>query len=92
MSNKMLGPAGTERNHTLQDDLESLLYVVLYCALLYLSHNLSKSELARTIRVLFEDAELIDGRLVGGIGKLDSAVSRTHTSAKAIKSGDSERS
>ena len=65
MSNKMLGPRGTTRNHTLQDDMESLIHVVLYCALLYLPHNLSDQELAQKIWLLFEDVELMEGRLVG---------------------------
>ena len=79
MSNKMLGPRGTTRNHTLQDDMESLIYVVLYCALLYLPHNLSDQELAQKIWLLFEDAELMDGCLVGGVGKLDNTGSQIHT-------------
>ena len=79
----MLGPGGATTKHTLQDDLESLLYVVLYCALLYLPHNLSEVELARTIRLFFEDAELMDGRLVGGVGKLNNAALRTFT--KSLK-------
>ncbi|RPD77918.1 hypothetical protein L226DRAFT_336365 [Lentinus tigrinus ALCF2SS1-7] len=79
MSNRMMAPRGTTIKHTLQDDLESLLYVVLYCAFLYLPHNLSDEELSRTIRLLFEDARLIDGQLGGGQGKLDNASMRTHT-------------
>ncbi|RPD62298.1 hypothetical protein L227DRAFT_599699 [Lentinus tigrinus ALCF2SS1-6] len=79
MSNRMLAPRGTTIKHTLQDDLESLLYVVVYCAFLYLPHNLSDEELSRTIRLLFEDARLIDGQLGGGQGKLDNAIMRTYT-------------
>ena len=79
MSNKMLGPGGTIWKHTLQDDMESLIYVVLYCALLYLPHNLPDQELARKIWLLFEDAELMEGRLVGGLGKLDNMASQIHT-------------
>ena len=79
MSNKMLGPGGTIWKHTLQDDMESLIYVVMYCALLYLPHNLSDQELAQKIWLLFEDAELMEGRLVGGLGKLDNMASQIHT-------------
>ena len=79
MSNKMLGPGGTIWKHTLQDDMESLIYVVLYCALLYLPHNLSDQELAQKIWLLFEDTELMEGRLIGGLGKLDNMASQIHT-------------
>lgn len=79
MSNRILAPRGPTLKHTLQDDLESLLYVVLYCALLYLPHNLSKEKLSQTIRLLFEDARFINGRLAGGQGKLDNANSRMYT-------------
>ncbi|KAJ2992450.1 hypothetical protein NUW54_g7931 [Trametes sanguinea] len=44
MSIRMLHHLQAYGKHTLADDLEALLYVVLYCALLYLSHNLSIEE------------------------------------------------
>ena len=79
MSNKMLAPKGTKRKQTLQDDMESLLYVVLYCSFLWLPHNLSKDELARTIKRLFEYADFYYGDYQGGDGKLENAVDREHT-------------
>lgn len=79
MSNRMLAGRAAMIKHILQDDLESLLYVVLYCAFLYLPHNLSKEDLFQTIRLLFEDAEFENGRIAGGQGKLDNANSRTYT-------------
>ena len=79
MSNKVLAPQGLIRKHTLQDDMESLLYVVLYCALLYLPHNLSKVLLAQTIKEMFEASKFSDGYFIGGDGKLDNAVSRRYT-------------
>ncbi|RDX40163.1 hypothetical protein OH76DRAFT_1511962 [Lentinus brumalis] len=79
MSNRMLAARAVTIKHTLQDDLESLLYVVLYCAFLYLPHNLSKQDLFRTVRLFFEDARFINGRIAGGQGKLDNASSRTYT-------------
>ncbi|RPD62295.1 hypothetical protein L227DRAFT_609533 [Lentinus tigrinus ALCF2SS1-6] len=79
MSNRMLAARGVKIKHTLQDDLESLLYVVLYCAFLYLPHNLSDEELSRTIRLLFEDAQFVNGELAGGEGKVDNAILRTYT-------------
>ena len=84
MSNKMLAPKGTKRKQTLQDDMESLLYVVLYCSFLWLPHNLSKAELARTVKRLFEYADFYYGDYQGGDGKLENAVDREHTRAVAF--------
>ena len=38
---------------TIKDDMESLLYVVLYCALHWLPHNLSKDRLSDLITAFF---------------------------------------
>ena len=44
MSRRMLSSFGFEGKQTLADDLESLVYVVLYCILLWLPHKLSKDD------------------------------------------------
>ena len=84
MSNKVLAPQGLIRKHTLQDDMESLFYVILYCALLYLPHNFSKDLLAQTIREMFEASKFTDGYFIGGDGKLDNAVSRRYTKSMEL--------
>lgn len=55
--------------HTLQDDMESLIYVVLYSALLHLPHNLQPKELTQFIETFFEQIEEWDGELFGGTAK-----------------------
>lgn len=79
MSQDMLAPSGLERKQTIQDDMESLLYVVLYCSFLWLPHNLSKEELARTIKALFESASFYVDDYHGGDGKFENAAQRKYT-------------
>lgn len=40
--------------HTIQDDMESIYYVVLYCALLYLPHHIDGNELLCLLGLLFD--------------------------------------
>ncbi len=86
MSNGMLAPDGRTRKQTLQDDMESLLYVVLYCSFLFLPHNLSEAELARTITHLFEanSWSWYLGDFEGGAGKVANALRRQYTDAVAF--------
>ena len=79
MSANVLGEYGPTRKHTLQDDMESLLYVVLYCSFLWLPHNLSKSDLDDTIRGLFEETVWVRGSIRGGDGKVANAAYRQYT-------------
>ncbi|KAI0712056.1 hypothetical protein C8Q76DRAFT_733247 [Earliella scabrosa] len=79
MSANVLGEYGPTRKHTLQDDMESLLYVVLYCSFLWLPHNLSKSDLHDTIRGLFEETVWVRGSIRGGDGKVANAAYRQYT-------------
>lgn len=68
------------RRQTLLDDVESLLYVVLYCAFLWLPHNLSANRLSLSFALIFEyrrPAE--DGEDRGGDGKITNAYGRKHT-------------
>ncbi|RDX42627.1 hypothetical protein OH76DRAFT_1410972 [Lentinus brumalis] len=45
--------AGKDNKQTLEDDMESLLYVIIHCGLLWLPHDLSDSELNATITMFF---------------------------------------
>ncbi|KAI0366935.1 hypothetical protein BV20DRAFT_1025472 [Pilatotrama ljubarskyi] len=56
MSIRMLDGTTTKVRQKFQDDMESLFYVVLYCALLYLPHGLSGEALTMLIRGYFEDS------------------------------------
>ena len=80
MSRRMLSSIGLEGKQTLADDLESLLYVVLYCALLWLPHELSQDDVQTTMEQVFEFARWHPGKkaLVGGDGKVGLALSRRH--------------
>ncbi|KAI0712053.1 hypothetical protein C8Q76DRAFT_476440 [Earliella scabrosa] len=79
MSRQVLSHEGPTRKHTLQDDMESLLYVILYCSFLWLPHNLSKYELGYTIRGLFEETSRAHGIIIGGGGKIINAMLRRFT-------------
>ncbi|KAJ8462800.1 hypothetical protein ONZ51_g10666 [Trametes cubensis] len=66
-----------ERGHTLQDDMESLLYVVLYCSLLYLPHDVRNPENLHTfIYNFFDSSSFGFGKLHGGDAKLANAYTR----------------
>ena len=77
----MLSGVGLDGRQTFEYDIESLLYVVLYCALLWLPHHLSQAHLKTTIEVVFEESEWspIHKALLGGAGKLANAVTRHFT-------------
>ncbi|RPD73877.1 hypothetical protein L226DRAFT_583193 [Lentinus tigrinus ALCF2SS1-7] len=65
--------------HRFEDDMESLLYVVLYCALLWQPHNLGQEELTRIIREMFDQVAVYLGSIEGGGGKSANALFRAHT-------------
>ncbi|TFK88499.1 hypothetical protein K466DRAFT_598575 [Polyporus arcularius HHB13444] len=77
--------------HTFQDDTESLLYVILYCALLWLPHNLSKEELTAAVYEMFERSTTYGGRKCGGDGKAMNAATREFTDYIKFKSGAIQR-
>ena len=85
MSYRLLAPAGLERKPTLQDDMESLFYVVLYCSLLWLPHNLSKEGLRRVIRMMFDIKTWIVDHYHGGDGKTPNALDRHYTKSITFK-------
>ncbi|KAL7281487.1 hypothetical protein ACG7TL_004802 [Trametes sanguinea] len=80
ISMRLLGDRKHEElKHTFQDDMESLLYVVFYCALLYLPHDLSDELLTWTHDRFFYDTEMMGKSLCGGKGKLANAWYREYT-------------
>ena len=79
MSQKLLAPEGRDRRATLEDDMESLLYVVLYCSLLWLPHNLDKARLALIVFRIFEKRDWDRDQFYGGDGKLLNAYDRLYT-------------
>ena len=86
MSIDMLRNAENDRHHTFQDDMESLLYVVLYCGLLWLPHSLPKRQLAMVISFLFEYSDMLDIGRVGGNGKVLNACHCIHSVLAAFPS------
>ena len=72
--------------HTFADDMESLLYVVLYCALLWQPHNLSRQELTKFVVEFFEESQRVDDVDTGGSGKSANALSRTYTGSLQLGS------
>ncbi|KAI0948918.1 hypothetical protein AcW1_008660 [Taiwanofungus camphoratus] len=79
MSAKVL--SGDKALHTLQDDMESILYVVLYCALRWGPHNVKRKTLFNTLRHLFDEAWEDDDGTSGGSGKLLNKFTRRYTKA-----------
>lgn len=55
MSWRMLDRVHANSKHTFLDDMESLVHLVLYCALLYLPHALEKEALLQAYYEYFED-------------------------------------
>ena len=67
--------------YTVQLDMESLVYVVLHMALLFLPHNQSPMKVLDTIFIMFESrgAGPRAGAPSGGIGKMNNMQTRVHT-------------
>ncbi|KAI0330527.1 hypothetical protein GY45DRAFT_750263 [Cubamyces sp. BRFM 1775] len=75
--------------HTIRDDMESLLYVVLYCSLLHLPHDLNHPDDLRTfIQQFFDHSAVLEGILRGGDSKLTNAATRSWTSR--VRFGNSD--
>ncbi|KAJ3012573.1 hypothetical protein NUW54_g1830 [Trametes sanguinea] len=80
MSIRMLNSDQLNGKHTLPDDLEALLYVVLYCALYYLPHNLSPQYVAAFSKAFFDEyRRRLGGVLHGGEAKYANAFARSFT-------------
>ncbi|OSC97317.1 hypothetical protein PYCCODRAFT_1419686 [Trametes coccinea BRFM310] len=80
MSIRMLDERYVDAKQTFKDDMESLLYVVLYCALFYLPHSLSGLALTSLHAEFFERMITVDGVTCGGSYKLLNATKRVPSS------------
>ncbi|KZT03380.1 uncharacterized protein LAESUDRAFT_761959 [Laetiporus sulphureus 93-53] len=70
-----------------EDDLESLLYVVLFCAALWLAHNGTLRQLDMFLANFFDEYMQHYGKYVlGGIGKLMNKFDRRYTEEFVFKS------
>ena len=73
---------GLTNKQTLADDLESLLYVVVYCALLWIPHELSPRDLGSAISYIFDYSMCAsDKARAGGEGKVGLGIRRAYTEA-----------
>lgn len=72
--------------HTFLDDMESLLYIVLYCALLWQPHDLTPEYLTQTIARMFDLQQFDSSMQHGGGGKAANAVYRTFTGLMHLQS------
>ncbi|KAJ8457588.1 hypothetical protein ONZ51_g11440 [Trametes cubensis] len=79
MSIRMLSFNHAEYKHTIKDDMESLLYVVLYCALLYLPHRFTAKNLTALYDKFFEECQDFGTTMYGGVGKDANGANRTWT-------------
>ncbi|OBZ71555.1 hypothetical protein A0H81_08674 [Grifola frondosa] len=61
---------------TLQDDMESLFYVVLYCSLRWLPHSDTDESVSARINALFHHSHCIGGQMLGGDAKISLLRSR----------------
>ncbi len=75
----MEAPTGPQPIHTAQDDMESLLYVVLYSSLLWIPHNRTGNHkmLNTTIKQMFDAFNDLGPMLKGGDAKSANATSGT---------------
>ncbi|CCL98569.1 uncharacterized protein FIBRA_00569 [Fibroporia radiculosa] len=69
--------------HTLQDDMESILYVVLYCSIRWGAHNVDDNTVFDTIRDMFDSGNDAKG---GGTGKVNNMANRRYTEEYTFKS------
>ncbi|KAI0354871.1 hypothetical protein OH77DRAFT_367142 [Trametes cingulata] len=71
--------SGIPGPHTVQDDMESLLYTVLYSAILWLPYSLGpKDSLKDIMASIFDGYQNIGHRTVGGFGKLINSLQVSH--------------
>ncbi|KAI0755194.1 hypothetical protein C8Q80DRAFT_417160 [Daedaleopsis nitida] len=66
--------------YKIQHDMESILYVVFYCALLWTPHRITGPFLRHILWRVFDECSLIEGLPVGGAGKLENMKSRQYSS------------
>ncbi|OBZ71155.1 hypothetical protein A0H81_08679 [Grifola frondosa] len=64
--------------HTLQDDMESLFYVLLHCCFRWLPHSDTVESVTERINALFHESHYLRGRMLGGDAKLSLLNTRTY--------------
>ncbi|KAI0324169.1 hypothetical protein GY45DRAFT_1263369 [Cubamyces sp. BRFM 1775] len=79
LSARMLSREHAELRHTFEDDMESLIYVILYCALLYLPHRFVALSLATFYTKFFEEFNNVGLDGYGGVAKTANTVDRVWT-------------
>ena len=85
----MSAAEGHKGKATFQDEMESLLYVVLHSALLWQKHNAPPRHLTNIITELFDRSrDFGDGVRDGGDGKLANAGKRAYTRTVRFESRD----
>lgn len=89
MSMRMLNFDGDKLKHTLQDDMEALFYVVLFCALMYQGHNCSSSQIRNILKNFFDEKMPFKPGIVrGGAGKRVNSSCRVFTAAIQFQSAE----
>ncbi|KAI9059508.1 hypothetical protein FKP32DRAFT_1634316 [Trametes sanguinea] len=83
---RMLGGAFENGRHTFKDGMESLIYVVFYCALFYLSHDLDAETLTKLNKDFFEHREVAGDVAFGAKGKVANAHTRHLTGSVRFRS------
>ncbi|OSC97322.1 hypothetical protein PYCCODRAFT_1428549 [Trametes coccinea BRFM310] len=81
MSIRMLGSKYKDGKQVFKDDMESLIYVVLYCALFYLPHDLDPIDLASFNKDFFQHRQVAGDADFGAKGKVANAQARHMTSS-----------
>ncbi|KAL1950768.1 hypothetical protein VTO73DRAFT_5892 [Trametes versicolor] len=76
MSIRMLDHHQMHGKHTFKDDMESVLYVVFYCGLRYVAHDVFLEDFHGIIRDFFRLNYHLGDFIWGGAGKLANAQSR----------------
>ncbi|KAI0671003.1 hypothetical protein C8Q78DRAFT_1078950 [Trametes maxima] len=69
------------RSHRIEDDMESMFYVVLWCGFLIMPHNLQPLDLLHSLRVMFDGHSENAHGSSGGNGKLRNKADRRFTGA-----------
>ncbi|KAH8115724.1 hypothetical protein DFH11DRAFT_1702549 [Phellopilus nigrolimitatus] len=78
MSADALNP-GAQFRHSIKDDMESMLYVVLYCCVRWLPHN-KLGKLGQRMHMFFDQYDIeVDDTMVGGTNKNCEKVCRYFT-------------
>ncbi|KAH9889879.1 hypothetical protein C8Q73DRAFT_736310 [Cubamyces lactineus] len=67
------------RPHRIQDDMESLLYVMLYCSLRWLGHTAEQEQLLVQLTEMFDFASRYRHEIQGGDHKVMNAIQRKYT-------------